>query len=84
MNRGFREGMFTHMLNVWAILFFISLMAIKISPETPILLRLSYSLVMALTYLVWCSFVNYFLTRDILRNDTSTSVIGFRECWVCG
>ncbi len=67
MNRGFREGMFTHMLNVWAILFFISLMAIKISPETSILLRLTYSLVMASSYLVWCSFVNYFLTRDILR-----------------
>ena len=67
MNRGFREGMFTHMLNVWAILFFISLMAIKISPETPILLRLTYSLVMASSYLVWCSFANYFLTRDVLR-----------------
>ena len=67
MNRGFREGMLTHMLNPWAILFFISLMAMKISPETPILLKLVYSSVMALSYLVWCSFVNYFLTRDVLR-----------------
>jgi threonine/homoserine/homoserine lactone efflux protein len=39
----------------------------KISPETPILLKLVYSFVMALSYLTWCSFVNYFLTRDVLR-----------------
>ena len=67
MNRGFREGMLTHMLNPWAILFFISLMTMKISPETPILLKLLYSTVMSVSYLVWCSFVNYFLTRDVLR-----------------
>jgi len=67
MNRGFREGILTHMLNPWAILFFISLMAMKISPETPIVLKLVYSSVMALSYLAWCSFVNYFLTRDVLR-----------------
>jgi threonine/homoserine/homoserine lactone efflux protein len=67
MNRGFREGMITHMLNPFAILAMISLMAMKISPETPILLKLVYSFVMALSYLTWCSFVNYFLTRDVLR-----------------
>ena len=50
MNRGFREGILTHMLNPYAIL-----------------LKLIYSLVMALSYLFWCSFVNYFLTRDVLR-----------------
>jgi threonine/homoserine/homoserine lactone efflux protein len=55
------------MLNPFAILAMISLMAMKISPETPILLKLVYSSVMALSYLVWCSFVNYFLTRDVLR-----------------
>ena len=42
-------------------------MAMKISPETPIVLKLVYSSVMALSYLTWCSFVNYFLTRDVLR-----------------
>ena len=67
MNRGFREGMITHMLNPFAILAMISLMAMKISSETPIVLKLVYSSVMALSYLVWCSFVNYFLTRDVLR-----------------
>ena len=67
MNRGFREGMITHMLNPFAILAMISLMAMKISPETPIVLKLVYSSVMALSYLTWCSFVNYFLTRDVLR-----------------
>ena len=61
MNRGFREGMITHMLNPFAILAMISLMAMKISSETPIVLKLVYSSVMALSYLVWCSFVNYFL-----------------------
>ena len=67
MNRGFREGMVTHMLNPYAILYMISLIAINITLETPILLKLIYSLVMALSYLFWCSFVNYFLTRDVLR-----------------
>ena len=67
MNRGFREGMLTHMLNPYAILYMISLIAINITLETPILLKLIYSLVMALSYLFWCSFVNYFLTRDVLR-----------------
>jgi threonine/homoserine/homoserine lactone efflux protein len=67
MDRGFREGMITHMLNPFAILAMISLLAMKISPETPLLLKLVYSSVMAISYFVWCSFVNYFLTRDILR-----------------
>ena len=67
MNRGFREGILTHMLNPYAILYMISLIAINITLETPILLKLIYSLVMALSYLFWCSFVNYFLTRDVLR-----------------
>jgi len=69
MNRGFREGILTHMLNPYAILYMISLIAINITLETPILLKLIYSLVMALSYLFWCSFVNYFLTRDVLRKQ---------------
>ena len=40
MNRGFREGMLTHMLNPYAILYMISLIAINITLETPILLKL--------------------------------------------
>jgi len=68
MNRGFREGMLTHMLNPWAILFYISLLVIQVSQETPMIIRLLYSLIMATTYLGWNSFVNFFLTREVLRN----------------
>ena len=45
MNRGFREGILTHMLNPYAILYMISFIAINITLETPILLKLIYSLV---------------------------------------
>ena len=63
----FRAGLFTNLLNPKATLFFISLFALVVRPETPRWVQAGYGLWMALATGAWFSLVALFFTRDAVR-----------------
>jgi len=63
----FVVGFLTNVLNPKATLFFISLFAMMVSPQTPKLVQSLYGLWMALATAAWFSLVSVFFTRDDVR-----------------
>lgn len=63
----FIVGFLTNALNPKATLFFISLFAMIVSPQTPKLVQALYGLWMALATVAWFSLVSVFFTRGEVR-----------------
>lgn len=63
----FATGFLTNALNPKATLFFLSLFALIVSPETPRWVQAGYGLWMAVTTALWFSAVSVVFTRDEVR-----------------
>ncbi|MBL9201226.1 MAG: LysE family transporter [Opitutaceae bacterium] len=63
----FATGFMTNALNPKATLFFISLFALVVSPQTPKLLQAAYGLWMAAATAAWFSLVALLFTQDAVR-----------------
>jgi threonine/homoserine/homoserine lactone efflux protein len=66
--QAFITGFLVNGLNVKATLFFVSLFSMVINPATPLLIKLSYGLYMAIATAVWFCSLSYFMAHPyILR-----------------
>jgi len=63
----FATGFFTNALNPKATLFFISLFAVIVSPQTPKLIRAGYGVWMSLTTAGWFCLVSVLFTQGRVR-----------------
>ena len=63
----FATGFLTNALNPKATLFFISLFALVVSPQTPKLIQTGYGVWMALVTMAWFSLVSVAFTREDVR-----------------
>ena len=74
----FRIGFFTNFLNVYAIIYLISLLTLEISPSTPGILRMLYALILGAMYGLWLGTIGYLLTHSRLlrRIDAFSHWIG--------
>lgn len=70
----FRIGFFTNLLNVYAIVYLISLLTLEISPGTPGGLRVLYSVILGAMYGLWLGIIGYLLThRRLVRHMNAFS-----------
>lgn len=62
-----RQGFIVNVLNPKAALFFISLYALRVSPDTPALLKLGYGVWLVLATMAWFCLVSVLFTRPEIR-----------------
>tara|TARA_B000000565_G_scaffold255889_2_gene238771 strand:- start:4660 stop:5286 length:627 start_codon:yes stop_codon:yes gene_type:complete len=62
----FRNGLMTNFLNPFAILYIISLMAAQIPPEMPGLYKITFGVVLGLSYGIWNSVLSFIPTNRYL------------------
>ena len=67
MLKAFSSGFVTNGLNPKATLFFLSLFAVIISPQTPVSYKVIYGCYMAFATAAWFAFLSVILTRDNIR-----------------
>ena len=65
--KAFFTGFLINGLNVKATLFFVSLFSVVIIPETPLGIKLVYSLYLVLATGIWFCFLSYILTQNKIR-----------------
>lgn len=81
--QAFKEGFITNAMNPKATLFFLSVFTQVISPETPILMQVSYGLTMSITALVWFStFTTIINTPKVRKNITKFQSYLNKVFWV--
>jgi len=61
------EGLLVNILNPKAMLFFIALFSVGVSPTTPLVVQVGYGLWMALATAAWFSLVSVFFTQPAVR-----------------
>lgn len=62
----FRIGFITNALNPKATIFFLSIFAQVVNPQTPLWLQVVYGAIISLTHLLWFSSVSIFLSQPVL------------------
>tara|TARA_Y100000588_G_C13810724_1_gene734979 strand:- start:4 stop:651 length:648 start_codon:yes stop_codon:yes gene_type:complete len=65
--RHFRNGFMTNFLNPFAILYLISLLSVKIAPETPVLYKVLFSLFLGGSYFLWNATLSFIPTNKWLK-----------------
>ena len=65
--KAFLTGFLINGLNVKATLFFVSLFAMVISPQTPLEIKLGYGIYMAIATACWFAMLSYLLGHDKIR-----------------
>lgn len=62
------EGLLVNVLNPKAMLFFIALFSVGVSPTTPLIVQVGYGLWMVLATMGWFSLVSVFFTQPAVRS----------------
>ncbi len=62
-----RQGFLVNVLNPKAALFFIALFALRVSPETPVAIKLGYGLWLVAATAAWFVLVSLVFTRPVIR-----------------
>ena len=65
--KAFLTGFLINGLNIKATLFFVSLFAMVISPQTPLEIKLGYGIYMAIATACWFAMLSYLLGHDKIR-----------------
>ena len=64
----YAEGLLVNVLNPKAMLFFIALFSVGVSPATPLIVQVGYGLWMVLATMAWFSLVAVFFTQPAVRS----------------
>lgn len=64
----FRSGFLTNALNPKAMLFFLSIFTVFLSPKTPVLIMLIYGIIVFTTTLSWFTFVSFCFSNKRIRS----------------
>ena len=63
----FITGLLVNVLNPKAVLFFVALFSVGVSPTTPLVVQIGYGLWMVLATMAWFSLVSVFFTHPVVR-----------------